>query len=122
MDAATVARLIQQGWLTTAPLALCSILVLAVMIERWLRFRGIESKTRELTRSVVEVVSERAEGSRVTRVRLQIGKRSAVMPDAIRFCFDLCAEGTAAQGAQLEIEETAGDELLIREMEIEPCA
>jgi biopolymer transport protein ExbB len=59
MDAATVARMLQQGWLTTAPLALCSILVLAVMIERWLRFRGIEARTRELTRAVVEALGKR---------------------------------------------------------------
>jgi len=75
-----------------------------------------------ITRSVVEAVAERAEGSRVTRVRLQIGKQSAVMPEAIRFCFDLCAEDTPLAGARLEIEETSGQELLIAEMEIEPCA
>jgi len=59
MDAATVARMLQQGWLTTLPLALCSILVLAVMIERYLRFRGMEVKTRELTRNVVEALGKR---------------------------------------------------------------
>ena len=75
-----------------------------------------------ITRSVVEAVAERADGSRVTRVRLQIGKQSAVMPEAIRFCFDLCAEDTLLAGARLEIEETPGQELLITEMEIEPCA
>jgi len=59
MDAATIARMIQQGWLTTAPLALCSILVVAVTIERFLRFRGIEARTRELTRGVVEALGKR---------------------------------------------------------------
>jgi len=59
MDAATVARMLQQGWLTTLPLAMCSILVLAVMIERYLRFRGMETKTRELTRNVVEALGKR---------------------------------------------------------------
>jgi len=59
MDAATIARMVQQGWLTTAPLALCSILVLAVTIERFLRFRGIEAKTREVTRAVVEALGKR---------------------------------------------------------------
>jgi biopolymer transport protein ExbB len=51
--------MIQQGWLTTLPLAVCSILVVAVMIERLLRYRGIEKKTRELTRSVVEALGKR---------------------------------------------------------------
>src|SRR5262245_42671544 len=59
LDAATIARMLQQGWLTTAPLALCSILVLAVALERFLRFRGIEKATRELTRSVVDALGKR---------------------------------------------------------------
>jgi biopolymer transport protein ExbB len=59
MDAATIARMIQDGWLTTLPLAICSILVVAIMIERFMRFRGIETKTRELTRSVVEALGKR---------------------------------------------------------------
>ena len=59
MDVATIARMLQQGWLTTVPLALCSVLVLAVMIERFLRYRGIEKGTRDLTRSVVEALGKR---------------------------------------------------------------
>lgn len=59
MDAATIARMLQDGWITTVPLALCSVLVVAVVIERYLRFRGIESRTRELTRSVVEALGKR---------------------------------------------------------------
>jgi biopolymer transport protein ExbB len=59
VDVATIARMLQQGWLTTVPLALCSVLVLAVMIERMLRYRGIEKGTRDLTRSVVEALGKR---------------------------------------------------------------
>jgi len=59
VDVATIARMLQQGWLTTVPLALCSVLVLAVMIERFLRYRGIEKSTRDLTRSVVEALGKR---------------------------------------------------------------
>jgi hydrogenase nickel incorporation protein HypA/HybF len=61
-----------------------------------------------ITRSVVAIVSERAAGQRVKRVRLQIGALSAVMPDAIRFCFDICATGTPVAGAALEIDEIPG--------------
>lgn len=61
-----------------------------------------------ITRNVVAIVSERAAGQRVTRVRLEIGRLSAIMPDAIRFCFDICAENTPAAGAQLEIDEIPG--------------
>jgi hydrogenase nickel incorporation protein HypA/HybF len=75
-----------------------------------------------ITRNVVAIVSERAEGQRVTRVRLEIGRLSAVVPDSIRFCFDICAQGTPLEGAELEIVESAGQELLIKEMEVEACA
>jgi hydrogenase nickel incorporation protein HypA/HybF len=56
------------------------------------------------------------------RVRLEIGRLSSVMPEAIRFCFDVCARGTALEGAELEIVELAGEELNIKEMEVESCA
>ncbi len=45
---------------------------------------------------------------RVTRVVLEIGKLSAILPDAVRFCFDLCTEGTVVEGATLEIIEVPG--------------
>ena len=75
-----------------------------------------------ITRSVVAIVSEHAAGQRVMRVRLEIGRLSSVMPEAIRFCFDVCARGTALEGAELEIVELAGEELNIKEMEVESCA
>lgn len=61
-----------------------------------------------LTREIVEVVTERAAGAKVTRVVIEIGKLSAVLPDAVRFCFDLCCEDTPLAGATLEILETPG--------------
>src|SRR6266850_1888484 len=39
---------------------------------------------------------------------LEVGKLAAVLPDALRFCFDLAAEETVARGARLEIVETPG--------------
>jgi len=61
-----------------------------------------------ITQEIVEILRERAGERRVRRVVLEIGKLSAVLPDAVRFCFDLCAEGTPVEGARLEIEEPAG--------------
>ncbi len=58
-----------------------------------------------ITHQVVEIVCRRAEGRRVKRVVLEIGKLTVVLPDAVRFCFDLCCEGTEAAGAALEIVE-----------------
>jgi len=56
-----------------------------------------------ITRNIVTLVSEAAAGRRVTRVTLEIGKLSGVMAEAIEFCFDVVARGTALDGAALEI-------------------
>jgi hydrogenase nickel incorporation protein HypA/HybF len=58
--------------------------------------------------SVVEACAERAAGARVLRVRVEIGQLVAVLPDALRFSFDVCAQGTPVEGAELEILETPG--------------
>lgn len=61
-----------------------------------------------IAQEIVEMICERSGGARVTRVVLEIGKLSAVLPDAVRFCFDLCVEGTVAEGATLVILEPPG--------------
>lgn len=61
-----------------------------------------------ITQNIISIVSQHAKGARVKRVSLEIGKLSAVVPDAIRFCFDVCAEGTELENAELEIIEIAG--------------
>lgn len=61
-----------------------------------------------ITQNIVSIVSQHAKGTPVKRVSLEIGKLSAVVPDAIRFCFDVCAEGTELEKAELEIIEIAG--------------
>jgi hydrogenase nickel incorporation protein HypA/HybF len=60
-----------------------------------------------VAQEVVAIVAEHSQ-RKVTRVVLEIGKLSAIMPDAIRFCFDMCSEGTVVEGAQLEIIEIPG--------------
>jgi hydrogenase nickel incorporation protein HypA/HybF len=61
-----------------------------------------------IANGIVEACAERAGDARVIRVRLEIGQLSAVMPDAVRFCFDVCARNTVLEGAALEIVETPG--------------
>lgn len=61
-----------------------------------------------IARNVVAIVAEHAGDRRVGRVRLAIGRLSAVMPGSIRFCFDVCAQGTVLEGAALEIDEIPG--------------
>jgi hydrogenase nickel incorporation protein HypA/HybF len=61
-----------------------------------------------LVEEVVSLCAERSGGARVTRIVLEIGKLSAVLPDAVRSCFDAVATGTPAEGAVLDIVETPG--------------
>jgi hydrogenase nickel incorporation protein HypA/HybF len=61
-----------------------------------------------LMESVVAAVEERVGDARVATVRLEVGRLAAVVPDALRFCFDVCARGTALEGATLEIAEIPG--------------
>ena len=71
-----------------------------------------------ITRNLVAICAEHSGGAPVKRVTLVIGKLAAVMPESIRFCFDICAKGTVLEGARLEIERPEGSELKIREMEV----
>lgn len=61
-----------------------------------------------ITESVIAAVAERVGASKVTRVQLEIGRLSGVVPDSVRFCFDICAAGTVLDGAALDIVETPG--------------
>ncbi len=58
-----------------------------------------------ITETVVETVSERLPGSRISCVHLEVGALSGVVADSLRFCFDLVTEGTNLEGARLEITE-----------------
>jgi hydrogenase nickel incorporation protein HypA/HybF len=61
-----------------------------------------------IAQRIVDVLDAEARGARVTRVRVRIGKLVAVLPDALRFAWTLATEGTVAEGAALEVEETPG--------------
>jgi hydrogenase nickel incorporation protein HypA/HybF len=71
-----------------------------------------------ITESLVDCVMENIGDARALRVVIEIGKRSAVSPSAVRSCFALCAEGTPLEGAELEIVEPPDDSLKIREVEV----
>lgn len=61
-----------------------------------------------ITQSVVDVVTRRTGGDRVAKVYLQIGKLSGIVPDSVRFCFELVTADTPLAGAVLEIDEPLG--------------
>ncbi|MDP2806259.1 MAG: hydrogenase maturation nickel metallochaperone HypA [Gallionellaceae bacterium] len=64
-----------------------------------------------LAESVLQIIQDSSAAENFQRVRgvtLEIGKLSAVEPEAMRFCFDAVTRGSIAEGATLEIIETAG--------------
>jgi len=65
-----------------------------------------------ITRSAIDIIATaaRTEGFRaVRRVRIAIGALSHLEPAAVRFCFAVAARGTVAEGADLTIEQPAGE-------------
>jgi hydrogenase nickel incorporation protein HypA/HybF len=61
-----------------------------------------------ITQGVVEADTERTGRAPVTSVRLRVGRLSGVVPDAMRFCFELVTAGTPLAGAALEIDQPEG--------------
>jgi hydrogenase nickel incorporation protein HypA/HybF len=61
---------------------------------------------QEGVRLAVETARARQAG-RITRLRLRVGSMSGVVPDALRFAFDMVSKETLAEGAMLEIETVA---------------
>jgi hydrogenase nickel incorporation protein HypA/HybF len=55
--------------------------------------------------SVVQIASSHANGRRVTKVWLKVGHLRQVVPSALAFGFELLAEGTPVEGAELEVED-----------------
>ena len=61
-----------------------------------------------ITQGIVESVCEAVPEGKVLAVTVEIGKLSGVVSDSVRFCFDLCAQGTPLEGARLDIVDVAG--------------
>jgi biopolymer transport protein ExbB len=59
VDSAHLLELLQRGGLTVYPLAVASVLVFAVFLERLWRYRGVTAGTRALTREVIEALVNR---------------------------------------------------------------
>jgi hydrogenase nickel incorporation protein HypA/HybF len=60
----------------------------------------------EAVRLAVESAQE-AGAQHVTGVRLRVGALSSLMPEAMRFAWDIVSRDTIAEGARLEIESVA---------------
>ncbi len=68
---------------------------------------------------LITAITERVGAARVFEVRLEVGRRAGVSVDALQFSFEVCARGTALEGAALSIEATEGDSLRLTGVEVE---
>lgn len=58
-----------------------------------------------IAHAVVATVADAAGGERVAEVRVRVGALAGVVPDALRFAWDVAAEGTVCAGAALTVDE-----------------
>ena len=68
---------------------------------------------------LLEAVTDQAQQSgaqRVTAINLLVGERAGIVEDSLRFCFDLLAPDTIADGAMLNLQ------LLPMRFYCQPCA
>lgn len=56
-----------------------------------------------IAEAVVAIACRHAEGRRVTRLTLKVGRLRQIVPTALAFSFELVAQGTPAEGAALEL-------------------
>ena len=61
-----------------------------------------------ITVSMMDIVSEhmRKNGVKTLKgLKVRVGEMTALEPEALKFCFEVCSKGTEMEGARLDIEE-----------------
>ena len=61
-----------------------------------------------IAQAAIDLAEEAARGRRVRRVTLEVGELSGVLPEALSFCFDIAAQGTLLDGAELDLRRISG--------------
>lgn len=71
--------------------------------------QGLKGPVHELSiaEAVVSIAAEHAAGRRVAKVEVKVGHLRQVVPAALEFAFELTAQGTPVEGAQLVVEQVA---------------
>jgi biopolymer transport protein ExbB len=80
-----VIDLLVLGWHTTIPLGIASIFGLGIVIERVWRYRGLDKKTRELTRKVVDSLAQRDVSAALATCQATKTPMSDVFQEALRW-------------------------------------
>ena len=57
-----------------------------------------------IAEAIVAIASRHADGRAVSRVDVKVGHLRQVVPSALTFAFELVAQGTPVEGAELDIE------------------
>lgn len=59
----------------------------------------------EIERIVIQSIPADVANPKVVRVNLRVGRLAAVVPQSLKFCFDIVTKNGPAEGAELHIEE-----------------
>ena len=62
-----------------------------------------------IAESIVAIAERHADGRRVSRVEVAVGHLRQVVPAALEFAFELVAQGTVLEGAELALEEVPAE-------------
>jgi len=68
---------------------------------------GFRMHEMSIAQSMIEIIKEemqKYDAKTLRSVRLDIGKMSAIVPDALSFCFEVITAGTKMEGARLIID------------------
>ena len=60
---------------------------------------------QEIVRIAQASIPPQMQAAQVRKINLRVGRLSAVIPESLRFCFEVVAKDTAVQDAVLQIEE-----------------
>ncbi len=63
---------------------------------------GIAMQVAEIA---IASIPDDIKDARIERVNLKVGRLAAVVPESLRFCFEIIAKDTSLAGAELYIEE-----------------
>jgi hydrogenase nickel incorporation protein HypA/HybF len=66
-----------------------------------------------LCEGILDAVERRAAGREVAGVKVRVGQALRVVEPALDQAFLLASEGTLAEGAEIEMVEVEGDELIL---------
>jgi hydrogenase nickel incorporation protein HypA/HybF len=61
-----------------------------------------------IAESVIDTITAKTGDATIREVRLEVGRLCGVQAEALRFCFELAVQGTAMDGARLDIDEPPG--------------